>query len=66
MFRLDASMRRAEELAAERPDRFEVGKTGWVTVRFSDDEPLQKSIWQKWVEESYGLASGMRKATRGK
>ncbi|MCA8942081.1 MAG: MmcQ/YjbR family DNA-binding protein [Planctomycetes bacterium] len=58
MFKLSKSMPRARELAAREPDRFEVGSTGWVTVRFGADAPLAKSIWQHWLRESYALCSG--------
>ncbi|MDH4070917.1 MAG: hypothetical protein OEV30_10890, partial [Ignavibacteria bacterium] len=39
MFRLTASMAQALRLAAEKPDRFEVGSTGWVTTRFTAEKP---------------------------
>ena len=58
MFKLKASLDQARGLAEERPDRFEVGKTGWVTTRFSDAEPLPESIWRPWLEESYALTIG--------
>jgi hypothetical protein len=59
MFKLDRSMPQAKTLAAEAPDRFEVGSTGWVTTRFSGQAPLPKSIWAKWLRESYDLACGV-------
>ena len=60
MFKLDRSMPRASELATEHPDRFEVGSSGWVTTRFTADEPLPKAIWETWLEESYELSGGSR------
>ena len=57
MFKLDGSMSQARELAKEQPERFEVGKTGWVTVRFSNEKPLQKYIWEKWLKESYAVTN---------
>ncbi|NNE33766.1 MAG: MmcQ/YjbR family DNA-binding protein [Rhodothermales bacterium] len=56
MFKLDASMPQAEELATQQPDRFEVGSTGWVTTRFTAEEPLPKELWKKWLQESYELS----------
>ncbi len=53
MFKLKGSMARAQALALDQPRRFEVGSTGWVTTRFSTEEPLPKEIWEKWLEESY-------------
>lgn len=58
MFKLLASMPQARELAAREPARFEVGKTGWVTARFSAEAPLPEKIWRAWLRESYELACG--------
>ena len=58
MFKLKASMSQAEALAAEEPKRFEVGSTGWVTARFTAEEPLPKEIWEKWLDESYEVTVG--------
>ena len=55
MFKLSDSMPEARELADAEPTRFEVGSTGWVTTRFTADEPLPQAIWEKWLEESYEL-----------
>ncbi|NKB90578.1 MAG: hypothetical protein GKS06_20420 [Acidobacteria bacterium] len=55
MFKLDASMDQARKLEAESPDRFGVGNTGWVSVRFSDEAPLAENIWRPWLEESHEL-----------
>ena len=63
MFKLDHSMQQAHGLASKAPERFEVGKTGWVTVRFSNEEPLQKYIWEKWLKESYALCGNKKKAS---
>lgn len=56
MFRLDASIPQAEELAAQDPDRFQVGKPPWVTARFSSEKPMPKRLWTKWLNESYKLS----------
>ena len=58
MFKLEASMPQALKLAAEAPKRFEVGSTGWVTARFTAEEPLPKRIWGKWLAESYEVTCG--------
>lgn len=57
MFKLEASIPQARQLAEKEPARFQVGKAGWVTTRFNADEPLPQSIWQKWLKESYELSS---------
>lgn len=56
MFKLDASMPEALELAESEPDRFQVGSTSWVTARFTPQEPLPGKLWQKWLDESYALS----------
>lgn len=58
MFKLDASIPQANELAEELPHRFEVGSTGWVTTRFTAEEPLPEDLWTAWLDESYALAGG--------
>ena len=64
MFKLGASMPQAEKLAAQHPLRFEVGKTGWVTARFTADEPLPKRVWGKWLSESYDVTCGSTQKPR--
>ncbi|TFH09628.1 MAG: hypothetical protein E4H08_05400 [Candidatus Atribacteria bacterium] len=44
MFKVNASMPQALELAEKGPKRFEVGSIGWVTARFTAKEPLPKQI----------------------
>ena len=58
MFKLEASMPEALELAEREPKSFEVGKTGWVTARFTAEDPLPSRLWEKWLSESYDLTSG--------
>ena len=58
MFKLERSRAQAEKLARKDPERFEVGSTSWVTARFTADKPLAKTIWEKWLKESYELAAG--------
>ncbi len=58
MFKLKRSRAQAEKLAQKDPDRFEVGSTSWITTRFTADKPLAKTIWEKWLKESYELAAG--------
>ncbi len=55
MFKLDRSLPQARKLAASDPTHFEVGGIGWVTARFTAEKPLSRSIWEKWLKESYGL-----------
>ena len=53
MFKLKDSLAQARQLAQAQPDAFEVGKLDWVTARFTSEKPLAKSIWSKWLKESY-------------
>ena len=55
MFKLEDSLQDAQARAAAEPTRFEVGKTGWVTARFTAQEPLPRAIWEQWLEESYAI-----------
>ena len=56
MFKLEASMPEALRLASQKPDRFEVGSSGWVTARFTAADPMPSALWEKWLEESYKLS----------
>ena len=64
MFKLERSMSQARKLASKEPGRFEVGSTGWVTTRFTAERPLPKSIWEKWLQESYDICCGKSKGRK--
>ncbi len=66
MFKLDKSRAEASRLAAREPDRFQVGSTSWVTARFSAEQPMPRTLWKKWLDESYGIAqsSGSKVKTK--
>lgn len=51
-------MSQARKLASKEPDRYEVGSTGWVTARFTAEEPIPNAIWEKWLRESYDICCG--------
>ncbi len=53
MFKLSESLEEAENLVEDEPERYEIGVGNWVTTRFSKEEPLPKSIWKRWLRESY-------------
>ena len=61
MFKLKDSMPQAQELAEAEPARYQVGKTGWVTARFTAEDPLPREIWERWLSESYAIATGAGK-----
>ncbi len=56
MFKLEASRAEAEGLAADEPERYEVGGTAWVTVRFTAERPMPKRRWEAWLRESHELS----------
>jgi hypothetical protein len=69
MFKLEASLEKAKDLAKSEPERFEVGVGNWVTTRFSAEDPLPKKIWSRWLEESHAGATksgGAKKSARRK
>jgi len=57
MFKLDQSLAEAKELAAGEPKRYKLGSGNWVTTRFSDENPLPKRVWARWLKESYAHAT---------
>lgn len=62
MFKLQESRPEAVRLAEQNPKDFQVGKTGWVTARFSAETPLPPEIWERWLEESYRLSRPKRRS----
>ncbi|WP_420629301.1 hypothetical protein [Candidatus Leptofilum sp.] len=56
MFKLQESLPEAAELAETAPKDFQVGSNGWVTARFSAENPMPQPLWEKWLDESYELS----------
>jgi len=56
MFKLKDSREEAAKLAAHHPDDFQVGSNIWITARFSEEAPLPREQWEKWLDESYELS----------
>lgn len=54
MLKLGPSADEAVELA-RADSRFEVGKTGWTTVRFGASDLPDAALLIRWVSESYRL-----------
>ena len=54
MLKLGESMDQATELVA-KDSRFEVGSSGWTTVRFDMSELPDTALLKQWVSESYRL-----------
>lgn len=55
MFKVKDSIPEAQKLAKANPDDYQIGSIGWLTARFSDENPLPKKLWEKWLDESYQL-----------
>ena len=70
MFKLEASLEEAKDLAKSEPERFELGVGNCVTTRFSAEDPLPKKIWSSWLKESHAGATksgeAKKKSARGK
>ena len=65
MFKLDQSLGEAQDMADEAPKDVQVGKNGWVTARFSTEQPMPSRLWKKWLKESYKSAAGQGPVTSG-
>lgn len=53
MFKLDALLHEAQDLAKSDSDRFIPGVGNWVTTRFSAEQPLPKKLWSRWLKDAY-------------
>jgi hypothetical protein len=68
MFKLKKSMPQALKLAKKEPDCYAVGTAGWVTARFTADQPMPTKRWEAWLDESHqlSLAAGGKKPAKAK
>jgi hypothetical protein len=57
LLKLEGSLPAATKLATKAPDRYRVGKGGWVKIVFSDDDAPPMGVVTKWIAESHSLAS---------
>lgn len=55
MLKLRESLPKATERAANKPSRYKVGATGWVTINFGGVGSLPLDVLARWVGESYRL-----------
>lgn len=49
-----------QEAAALQDARIAVGKTGWVTINFANDDPLDAELLVGWVRESFRVLAPKR------
>ena len=55
----------AAKLEKKKPENYTIGKTGWVTINFPNDEAPPKGLLERWVGESYrAQVPRKKKATR--
>lgn len=55
MLKLERSKEQAQALAAKEPERYSAGSGVWVTLRFSAQRPIPRSVWEKWLKESFEI-----------
>lgn len=55
MLKLSPSLDEASALAQREPERYAVGKSGWVTVRFDAKTPPPLKTMKAWIAESYSV-----------
>jgi len=51
-------------LPSAEPTPYGLGKSGWVTVKFPEDEPLPLDILKAWIDESYRAQAPKRLVAR--
>ncbi|MEM7333923.1 MAG: MmcQ/YjbR family DNA-binding protein [Chloroflexota bacterium] len=56
MFKLKNSIDEADALSQKEPKNYEIGKHGWVTARFTAEDPMPQALWERWLDESYQLS----------
>ncbi len=61
MFKLQDSIPEATKMAENEPNSYEVGSFGWVTARFTSENPIPEELWEKWLDESYALTQVTKK-----
>lgn len=63
LLELRDSLTDAQVRAREQPGTIVVGKTGWVTLRLADGQPLPRGV-ERWVEESYRVIVAKETGTK--
>lgn len=55
MLKLNISLEEAKSFASKLPNNCKVGGTGWVTLKFADDDNVPADVLKRWIEESHQL-----------
>ena len=55
MLKLGDSIGEAEKLSKEDPDRYGIGRAGWVSANFAAGDGPPSGLFERWIEESYRL-----------
>lgn len=58
--KVDSSRSEFEELGANDPDRWQIGKAGWAMLRFAPDAPPSEPDLCRWITESFRLLAPKR------
>jgi hypothetical protein len=59
MMKVDAATAEATRMAAAEPERYIVGKGGWITIKLKLGEPTPPlPLLERWIAESYRLQVG--------
>lgn len=58
MVKLGDSLAEATRMQKAHPDRYQVGKHGWVTVRLPSGASWPKGLLEGWIEESHRAFAG--------
>lgn len=58
--KLGDAVAEAMECAAREPERFEVGKGGWIKVTVRDGGLPPAPLLKRWIRESHGLFAAAR------
>lgn len=64
MLKLAESLPAATRLAAEEPERYQVGAHGWTTIKVGKGETLPSELIEGWIRESYSLFAPKPKRTK--
>lgn len=57
LFKLGPSLDEASALAAQSPANYQVGKGGWVTVRFALDATPPDGLMARWMDEAFRVSA---------
>jgi len=60
MIKLGASIAEADTLGKSEDGDWNVGKFGWVTLKFKPDQRPPQGVLERWLDESYRLQASKK------